>query len=196
MSTHDESFKRHLTDLPEDLDVTLEQIDEVLEQNSEDFVAAYVAKGAQGPTGDFTIQFFASAIAGGVAGHATYDMVKAALKRTFKAFRQAGGPIADKTDGSGAFLDAEDEALLRAIYQMVIRIPSPAQPLHDPVEAMAAHWIIYFKELLQELRLVQLSEEHYRKLKAIGRDRAANLSPAQQVAEIIDDWLRRHPEIA
>src|SRR5688500_15188157 len=101
------------------------------------FVRSYVAKGGQGPTGELTLEFLASAIAGGVAGHATYDMIKASLFRTFKAFRRVGGEIAEITDENGAFVDPRNERLLRELYDFVMRIPSPLPPRHNVTEAMA-----------------------------------------------------------
>jgi prokaryotic ubiquitin-like protein Pup len=176
-----------------DLDATLDEIDEVLEENAEEFVKQYVRKGGQGDTALFTMEFLIGAVAGGVAGNATYDMIKAALFRTFRAFRQIGRPVSDVTDEDGSYLYEEDERELAAIYEMARRIPTPYPPRHDPDEALAVHWLVYLRELHREAGFVQLLPKHYRKIAAAGMAAPERLQPSQLVAKIVDQWLRENP---
>ena len=57
-SEHDD----HLTG---DVDAILDEIDEVLDENAEEFVRSYVLKGGQGWSGFFTPEFYVGAAAAG-----------------------------------------------------------------------------------------------------------------------------------
>jgi ubiquitin-like protein Pup len=105
----------HKAELDSEVDGLLDEIDDVLEVNAEEFVRSFVRKGGQGWTGLLLDPgFFQGAVAAGVAAIATWETFKLALTRTLKAFRHLEGPVAHMISADGT-LDAGLEELVQAV---------------------------------------------------------------------------------
>lgn len=188
----------------------LDQIEEVLDQHEEPLVPSYVAKGGQGISDVFTSEFFVGAVSGGVAGNAAYDLIKAAVFRTMASFREwlpPGGGLAqrptltlppegsvwDLINDDGSFVSPDDEQRLKAIYDMVVSLPTDLPPGHSPEEAHAVHYLAFFQELFRRASMVQLLPRHHEKLQQAAQNASVPMPLSQLVAHIIEEWLRRNP---
>lgn len=178
--------------LGEDVDTILDEIDDVLEENAEVFVRAYVRKGGQGWSSFLDPSFFVGAAAASVVAAASWDALKLSVNKVIAALRHTG-------DGSAHMLNADElladgtEELLRKAWERARRIPTDAPPGHDTDEASALQWILFLSELHRATGFVKLRAEHYEKIAAAAAASPEMLQPSQLVARIIDEWLRRHP---
>jgi prokaryotic ubiquitin-like protein Pup len=202
----------HKAELDSEVDSLLDELDDVLEVNAEEFVRSYVEKGAQGVTDYLTPEFFEHVVAEAIAAHVVYDAVlKPALLTTIRALRKylkgyysdnrgprkfplPEGSIWDITNEDGSFKYPEDEQLLKDLYDSFSKIPLPPRPQHDQQEADAAHAIIFFKQLMERSHWVELDPEHHRVLQEAGRRKpGAKLTPSQVASDIIGAWIQKNP---
>ena len=198
----------------EDPDTILDEIDEVLEEHSKEFVRSYAGKGGQGYTDYLTPEFIAHVVITAVAGHTLYDTMKTSLRSTIRSLRKnlegvspstrrpipreglplPEGSIWELTKEDGSFKDQRDEDLVREYFRSVARIQLDDLPRHDQQEADAVHAIMCLRQLLGRAHWVQLPAEQYQALHAAGqRKQGAKLTAEQMTAEIVGAWLARNP---
>jgi ubiquitin-like protein Pup len=181
-----ETIERH-EKLSDDVDAILDEIDEVLEENAEEFVRSWVLGGGQGWSDFFTPEFYVSAATAGVLGGLAYDEFKATVLRVVKYVREArGGPDYDPFAPN---LDSEYyDKSLRNAWKSANRLVKKQGIEHSIDEATALHWTLFIKELEQNTGTVRLGSKRRNRLaRAATR---ADLSPSQLAARIIDQWLK------
>jgi ubiquitin-like protein Pup len=164
-------------------DELLDEIDQVLTENAENFAHAYAQKGGQGWSLILDPAFFTGAVAAGVAAEATYDAVKGGITRLLKALR---GSEHGYLSGTGE-IDPGLEEMLRRQWDLSCGVVSDEPPQHSIDEAQAVHWILFFRDLIRTRRLVSLRPDHY----VLALNAASG--PEQFVAGAIDHWLIDHP---
>ena len=193
-------------------DAILDEIDDVLEENAEDFVRAYVGKGGQGFTDYILNEVFNNVIVQGIATNASWDLIKLSFKLSMRSFRDLlsapgsderppsnrltplpEGSIWDLTDDDGWFRNEEHEQLLKELYERTRLIPTTQPPRHDWEEAFAVHSIVYTRALLREGGYVQLQPNHHRALIQVIEKSDVQMPLGQLVAHIISGWLRDNP---
>jgi ubiquitin-like protein Pup len=200
---------------PSGVEDLLDEIDSILEKNAEEFVEAYVGKGAQGVTDYLSPQFFTDIVATAVAGNAAYDSLKWVLRSGIRALRAKLKPHSDTpqrlkledvlelpegsiwviTNPDGSFRDPHDEELLNRYFVAVARILSDDSPRHDIQEADAFHAVMFIRHLRARTGWVQLPMKQAKILHAAGeRRKGAKLTAAQMAADIIGEWLGRNPK--
>jgi ubiquitin-like protein Pup len=181
-----EAAERH-EKLSDDVDSILDEIDEVLQENAEEFVRSYVLRGGQGWTDFFTPEFYVAAATGGILGGLAYDEFKALVLRIVKAVRKARDE--PSYDPSGIVGEHYEESIQNA-WKNASRLVKKQGIEHSIDEAVALHWALFTKELEQSAGTVRLGAKRHKRL-----TRAANredLSTSQLAARIIDQWLKTH----
>jgi prokaryotic ubiquitin-like protein Pup len=195
--------------LGEDVDTILDEIDDVLNESAEDFVRAYVQKRGQGPSDLFTAEFFIGAIAGGIAGNASYDLIKAAVKNTLASFRQAlehfgereaitltippHGRVDELANEDGSFALEADNQRFSEIYKVVRGLTGRMPLAHTDEEAVAIQFTAYFGELFREAGIIKLLPSHHQILQQAAHNGDVPIPLPQLVAHIIADWVKRNP---
>jgi prokaryotic ubiquitin-like protein Pup len=175
--------------LSEDVKAIIDEIDEVLEENAEEFVRSYVRKGGQGWSGFFTPEFYVGAAAAGILSGATYDIFKDVIRRITKALLQITGcsyPTPEQYDRS---LVEEESTMLKEAWKTAYRLAHQQDVQHTIDEATALHWALYTMELERSLGSVHIGAERYKRLANASAARRERPTASQLASMIIDEWL-------
>lgn len=172
--------------LSEQVDSILDEINEVMDENAEEFARSYVQRGGQGWSDFFTPEFYVAAATGGVLGGLAYDEFKALVLRIVKAVRDARGEPRD--DPFPEVTEHYEETIQNA-WKNASRLVKKQGIEHSIDEAVALHWTLFTKELERSAGTVRLgANRHNRLVRAAGRE---DLSPSQLAARIIDQRLEK-----
>jgi prokaryotic ubiquitin-like protein Pup len=176
--------------LSDDVDAVLDELDEVLEENAEEFVRSYVRKGGQGASFDLTMQFLAETAALGILQGLTYDSFKRIISRITKVFTSETERVVRSPLEGDEYYEEETEADLKAAWIAAIRVIERRRLLdHTNEEAAAFKAIIFANEMQKRLGSVHLGATRYDRL---AREAAArNLTLSKLAERIIDEWLKR-----
>ncbi|MBI4381964.1 MAG: ubiquitin-like protein Pup [candidate division NC10 bacterium] len=183
-------------ELKEELDDWMDEIDEVLDKNAEEFVKSYVQGGGQGESGLLDPSFFVGAATASLLAGITWDVFKGLAGRVLRALRGVPGPSmeprATMEDGS---LDPAFEYVLEEAWLTARDLIAKGPIRHTRDEARALHWTLFFLELQRTHRLIQLPPEMYQKIRKIAAATPERLHPSQFVARIVDKWLKENPMV-
>jgi ubiquitin-like protein Pup len=172
----------------------MDEINDVLDTNAEEFVRAYVQNGGQGWTGFLDPAFFAGAVSAGVVAGATWDGFKLVVKKAIHALRQAPGPSTTSLlIGDDGDLEEGFASMLRAEWEMNEGILAHEPSGHTVDDAIRFHWMLFFGELLRSERLIRLEPAQYRVVAEAADATPEHLSVAQMVSRIIHQWAQQHP---
>jgi ubiquitin-like protein Pup len=178
--------------LSEAVDAILDEIDEVEEENANEFVRSYVQKGGQGWSGFITPEFYVGAAAAGVLSGATYDMFKEVLRRISKALRQVPG----RSTGTSKDYEVEDisayeATVINEAWQIASRLAEQQDIQHSIDQATALHWAVFTMELEHSLGSIHLGTERYERLVRASAASDEEMDESELAARIIDQWLER-----
>jgi ubiquitin-like protein Pup len=184
--------ERH-EDLSDAVDAILDEIDEVMNKNAEEFVRSYVQKGGQGWSGFFTPEFYVGAASAGIYGGATYDMFKAVIRRITKYLLQIPGRTSVTLEEYETSEIPEYEASrIEEAWKTASRLAEQQDVQHSMDEATALHWKLFTQELEHSLGSVRLGN---RRIARLVRANAASEKPldvSPLAARIIDQWLEQN----
>jgi prokaryotic ubiquitin-like protein Pup len=168
--------------LSDDVDAILDELDEVLEENAEEFVRSYVRKGGQGASFDLTMQFLAETAALGILQGLTYDSFKRIISRIAKVFTSETKRVVRSPLEGDEYYEEETEADLKAAWIAAIRVIERRRLLdHTNEEAAAFKAIIFANEMQKRLGSVHLGPTRYDRL---AREAAArNLTRPNLLSE-------------
>jgi ubiquitin-like protein Pup len=184
--------------LSEDVDSILDEIDEVMEENAEEFVRSYVHKGGQGWSGFFTPEFYVGAAAAGVLSGATYDVFKAVIRRIATALLQVPGrrSIHTQDEYEDALRSGWEDQIIEGAWETARRLVKQQDIQHSIDEATALHWVLFTRELGRSLGSVHLGAKRHERLARIGASFEDPLNASRLAARIIDQWLeQKEPHI-
>lgn len=182
-------------DLGLETDEILDSVAGVFVSDPDDFVRRYVQKGGQGWSSMLDPAFFVGAVSAGVAASATWAAIKASIAAVINSLIPVSGPSnTGQLLTAGGELDPELERMLRQTYINTRALVDGSRDVeHDLDEAEIFHHVLFFQHLLPRLRLVELSEDHFRRLNMAAKETPERLSTSQLVARIVERWLREHP---
>jgi len=188
-----DSFADRVIRLSDDVDPVLDQIDDILSENAEEFVRSFVDKGGQGWSSMLDPSFFIGATSAGVAAAMTWDAFKLTMKRVLRTVHQVPGP----SDGSllqrNGELDPDLERMLKDVWGTAKGLSGSQIPQHTVDEAEAFHWVLFFGELMRTEGFVKVRRDHYQQLQEAAAATPEQLTPSQLVARIVDQWLHENP---
>ncbi|MFD8383127.1 ubiquitin-like protein Pup [Streptomyces sp. NPDC059679] len=172
-------------------DGTLSHIDDILQDNSEDFVRSFVERGGQGWSAFLDPQFYALAAAHGVISGATWAAFKSAMTRVLRSLHMVRAHLDLTTEGT---LDPQLEQQLHIAWNRTRKLIQGESIEHSMDEATAFHWTVFAMELESELKTVKLRDDHYQIIARMTAATPESPTPSQLIARIIDEWLRENPE--
>ena len=161
------------------VDDILDEIDEVYEENSEEFVRSYVQKGGQGESFDLTVQFLASTAALSIWQGMNYDLFKQLATQFFRRLHPSDEPVSQPT-----------EAELKAGFAAAERVIDREKELnHSEEEAAAFKAIIFANEMHHRLGIVHLGFERYARLTRAAESQGLGPSKANiQTPVLMMGW--------
>lgn len=171
--------------LSDDIEAIADMIDEVLEENAEEFVRSYVEKGGQGWSGFFTPEFYVGAAAAGILSGATYDIFKTVIRRITKALLQIPGRSTVRPD------QAYEDMIIEEAWITASRLAAQEGIQHSIDEATALHWALFTIELEHSLGSIHLGAQRYERLVRASAATEDSLEASELGARIIDQWLEQ-----
>jgi ubiquitin-like protein Pup len=184
--------------LIEDTDAILDEIDEVMEENAEEFVRSYILKGGQGWSGFFTPEFYVGAAAASIYNGATYDIFKAVIRRITKALLQVPGrrSIHARDEYEAAVRLGYENSIIEGAWKTASRLAKQQDIQHSIDEATALHWVLFTMELERSLGSVHLGAQRYERLARVDAASEEPLEVPRLATRIIDQWLeQKEPHI-
>jgi ubiquitin-like protein Pup len=186
-----ESVKQREEQLAPDVDDILAKIDEVWEENAEEFVRSYVQKGGQGGSFQLTIETFAVMAAQGMAQGLAYDGFKRVIDSVIKRFRRQSGLDIPSPLEDDEYYDPHTAAEVESAYRIAEVIAQSKPDLrHTDIEAAAFQSAVIALEIRSQLGLISIGPMRYKRLARMARRR--EFEPSDLAKQIIDEWLNRH----
>lgn len=179
--------------LTDDVDGILDEIDEILEENAEEFVRSYVRRGGQGWSGFFTPEFYVGAAAAGILAGASYDIFKTVIHSITKALLQVPGRSTVTPEEYEAAVKAGYETLvIKEAWNTASRLARKKDIQHSIDEATALHWALFTIELERSLGYIHLGARRYEQLARVSAYDHELSGPSELVMRIVDQWLEQN----